>query len=126
MNWEEIRENVDKAIRAGQTKDDFCDENDISRGQWYSMKPKGFKWHKIQLELGVKVKKPRSAKEPEVKEEEPDDMPTEQICPKKGCGQEHFATEECLCPYCKVELLEGLMRLYRGGFSDDQIREALE
>lgn len=52
--WDAMRDDVDEAIRAGYTAKEFMELNDISRDQWYAMKPPGFKWHKIQAELKIK------------------------------------------------------------------------
>jgi len=56
--WLELRNDIDEAIRAGLTAREFMELNDISRDQWYRMKPIGFKWHKIQTELNIKRKNP--------------------------------------------------------------------
>ena len=115
-NWEEHRTGVDQAIRAGMSKQEWCDENDISRGLWYSMKPKGFKWNAIQNELGIKKNKvKRREKIDEV------EIPQERHC--KVCVNIHFS--EGLCVYCKIILLKSLMDLYRQGFTDDDVREVL-
>jgi len=123
--WESIRDLVDKSIRSGQSKDDFCDEHNITRGEWYKLKPKNFKWQKIQKQLNIKVNKPRKAEELIVK---PTTEPTVEVaeeyaCNKKGCANVHDV--DGVCPYCKINLLEKIMGIYREGFSDEHIREVL-
>ena len=136
LKWNEIREKVDIAVRAGLTKDEFCEENDINRGVWYRIKPKGFKWRTIQLEKGIKVKTRKNAKKPGPKPKPkgfvPVDIqgafkdsfaPTKLFCSRNGCDTKH--DDLGLCNKCKVELLEGLMYIYRCGFGDEDIRGVL-
>jgi len=56
--WISMRQEVDEAIREGLTAKEFMELNDISRDQWYRIKPIGFKWHKIQTELNIKRRMP--------------------------------------------------------------------
>jgi hypothetical protein len=57
-NWDAIRSEVDKAIRAGWTLTEFFESQGwVNRESWYRMKPTGFNWGKIQKELGVQRKK---------------------------------------------------------------------
>ena len=142
LRWDEIREKVDIAVRAGLTKDEFCDENDIHRSVWYRIKPKGFKWRMIQLEKGIKVKTNRKKGKkpgPKPKAFAPTDKQTEFLeqvgkrfdtfapaplnCTRYGCDGKHDNLG--LCNKCKVELLESLMLIYRCGFGDDDIRGIL-
>ena len=114
IEWEQVRPFVDVAIRRGQSCIDFCTENDIKRDDWYSMKPKGFKWHTIQKELNIHVKKPRPA--PPHHEEN--------YCNRQECSNEKLKGGS-LCANCKIELLVGIMVVYRLGFSDKDITEVL-
>ena len=126
LKWNEIREKVDIAVRAGLTKDEFCEENDINRGVWYRIKPKGFKWRTIQLEKGIKVKTRKNAKKPGPKPKVVLDSfaPTTKLfCTRYGCDTKH--DDIGLCNKCKVELLEGLMYIYRCGFGDEDVRGVL-
>jgi hypothetical protein len=128
LKWDDIRDQVDKAIRSGQSKDDFCEEHGIPRVEWYRMKPKQFKWHKIQKQLNIKVTKPRNKiVEPKIIEpkvvESPVEVEEEFQCTKKDCENLHY--HDGICPYCKITLLEKVMEIYRDGFSDSHIREVL-
>lgn len=126
LRWDEIRDKVDIAVRAGLTKDEFCSENDIDRTVWYRIKPKGFKWRMIQLEKGIKVKTNRNkkGKKPGPKPKVFDTFaPTKLFCTRYGCDTKH--DDIGLCNKCKVELLEGLMVIYRSGFTDIEIRGVL-
>lgn len=130
MKWDDIRDEVDKAIRAGLTKDDFCSDYDIDRTTWYKIKPKGFKWRQIQHEKGIKIKlsKPRKRPTPKLKVVDQPKVidtftPTKLHCSRYGCDTLH--DDLGLCYKCKSELLECVMIIYRSGFTDIEIRGVL-
>lgn len=91
--WENMRKDIDEAIRAGLTAKEFMELNDISRDQWYRMKPKGFKWHKIQTELNIKRKLPNERKlEPTVAAEH---TPKPVVSPKEEKKDSQIAVVVC-------------------------------
>lgn len=62
--FDELRPKADEAIRAGFTVDEFLTLHDIPRAHWYDVRPKEFKWLKIQKDLGIERKhKTKTTKE---------------------------------------------------------------
>jgi hypothetical protein len=116
QKWSLLRNEVDEAIRAGLTAKEFMELHDISRDQWYKMKPKGFKWHRIQTELKVK-RKPR--KPPIEKSSSlplaPDIVPMPKVTPPKPeekaakSPEPEKANEKIAVVVCKSSELKGLL-----------------
>lgn len=52
--WDKIRPIADEAIRAGLGLDEFLELADITRRDWYEIKPEGWHWTAIQKKLGIK------------------------------------------------------------------------
>lgn len=97
--WISLRPEIDEAIRAGLTAQDFWELNDISRDQWYRMKPAGFKWNQIQKELKIK-RKTRNKSKPEP-EKKPIDNKPNAIIPSPEPVPEKKDSEKVAVVVCK-------------------------
>lgn len=109
--WQSMRKEVDEAIRAGLTANEFMELQGISRDQWYRMKPKGFRWATIQKELKIE-RKPREVDNlPPL----PDPMPSSVKKPKPPTQNtvpetpEKPSSEKVAVVICKGSELKGLL-----------------
>jgi hypothetical protein len=119
LNWENVRPKADVAIRAGMKTKDFLDEMGITRSEWTKIKPADFHWRKIQCSLGIKVSrgKPTDKKETEEKT-------TYYQCKIQSCQNE--IQTDVVCPYCRLQVLESVINLYKQGFTTEDITKVLE
>ena len=112
MNWNKIKSEVEYAITTGITLEDFLLSKDMDRNQWYAMKPKGWKWNKIQREENSKSSSPEDEK-------------AMKLCCINTICENSVASKSDICMTCTNFALKNLLMMYRKGFTDKIIKNLL-
>ena len=59
MTKDQLRKQVEEALKAGMSQREFIDSIGMSQAKWYAMKPHGFKWQVEASKLGMNKKRGR-------------------------------------------------------------------
>jgi hypothetical protein len=113
--WDDLKSEVQYAIETGVSLEEFLLSKDLTRAQWYSIKPKGFKWNKL-----AKLNK----------EGEPSESDRlihtriNKMCHNTICENE-MIDNSGLCMNCTNFLLKNIIMLFRKGFTEKVIKKQL-
>jgi hypothetical protein len=118
MKWEDIKDEVIYAIETDVTQEEFLLSKDLTRGQWYGVKPKGFKWRSVKKEGGF-TKTPSHEPNPCIETEDPS-----RLCQNTICENE-MVDSSGLCMLCTNFLLKNIIMLFRKGFTEKVIKSHL-
>ena len=114
MKWDEIKSEVQYAIETGVTKEEFLLSKDMTRGQWYGVKPKGFKWNSEAKQSKGDSPLPRSVSHININ----------RMCHNTICENE-MVENTGLCMSCTNLLLKNIIMLFRKGFTENLIKKQL-
>ena len=119
MNWESLEKEASYAIETGVTLEEFLLSKDMTRAQWYNVKPNGYKWNKKRRE--AKNSPPSS----DGNNCSGDYIPSiNQLCHNTVCENE-MHDNSGLCLSCTNFVLKHILLLYRKGYTDRILKKYL-